>query len=348
MHFVQFPKEVLMNWRVWLPSTIVAWASCFCSDVSAQETIGFLSFSPGDPAGTIAPRTDLQTVEIEGGAMAILDHFPYEDLGPGKYSFSGYWSPDMTKQITIEGKGIYVTDASGGNKVLIGSTDLSSEMPDPRWSPDGTKIALSQGSSGRKQIYVVDADGGNLTNISNNDRHDYLPYWSPDGTRIAFTSFKSNTEVYVMDADGGNQTNLTDYPGVDYLSMWSPQGPWSPDGQRVLFLSYRSGNADILSVDVDGSNTVNLTESVDSEESPVWSPDGTWIAYMVGFEGDGGRIFYDIFVMHADGTNQENLTNSPSVSDQNPFWIGGVSRSVSAIEAQTWGQIKSAILGNWR
>ena len=65
----------------------------------------------------------------------------------------------------------------------------------------------------------------------------------------------------------------------------------------------------------DGGNPTNLTESADSEDSPVWSPDGTRIAYVLQSFGTDGLIFGDICTMDADGANQVNLTNSPSVRD---------------------------------
>jgi TolB protein len=326
----------------YLRGTLVALVLFFYGNVAAQDKVAFVSVSPGDLAAGVFPKIEKHILDLGGGSAAVVDEFPYETLESGRYGEKYYWSPDRTKAITFSDQGIFVTDASGGHEVLIGSTSGRASAPDLHWSPDGTKIALSLGPSGRRQIHVVDADGGNLTNLSNSTRDDYLPNWSPDGTRIAFTSSQGfDTEVYVMNADGDGQINLTDYPDVDYLSSWSPQGPWSPDGTKILFLSYRNGSSDIFVMNADGSNLINLTGSMESEDSPVWSPDGTRIAYVVQFLGAGGLIFGDIFTMSADGMVQTNLTNSPSVNDQNPFWIAAGLASV--IEAQSWGQVKSTI-----
>jgi Tol biopolymer transport system component len=75
-----------------------------------------------------------------------------------------------------------------------------------------------------------------------------------------------------MDANGGNIRRLTDNPADDA----SPA--WSPDGQRIAFVSYRDGNAEIYIMDTDGENQRNLT---DRPEMMDFSPDWFDPAYAV-------------------------------------------------------------------
>ena len=52
--------------------------------------------------------------------------------------------------------------------------------------------------------------------------------------QIAFMSHRDgNWEIYVMDADGRNQRRLTNNPASDHAPSWSP------DGQRIAFMSQR-------------------------------------------------------------------------------------------------------------
>ena len=68
----------------------------------------------------------------------------------------------------------------------------------------------------------------------------------------------------------------------------SPQ--LSPDGQRMAFMSDRSGGTEIWVSSVDGSNPVQLTD-LGSTGSPRWSPDSKTIAFD-GRVGNGhGAIF---------------------------------------------------------
>jgi len=67
----------------------------------------------------------------------------------------------------------------------------------------------------------------------------------------------------------------------------------------------------IFSVNSDGSNWQELT---DDGTQPVWSPDGSRIAYVS--ERDGNP---EIYVMNADGSDQQRLTTNSFV-DYQPSW----------------------------
>lgn len=106
-------------------------------------------------------------------------------------------------------------------------------------------------------------------------------------------------EVYVMRVDGSNETRLTDNPSDNAYPRWSP------DGQRLLFYSFREGNAEVYVMNVDGKQVRNLTQNPGQDFDAVWSPDGTQIVFTS--LRDNNR---EIYVMNADGSGQTNLTNN--------------------------------------
>ena len=122
-------------------------------------------------------------------------------------------------------------------------------------------------------------------------------------TRIAFEEgptfpLQANREVWIANTDGSGPINVSMAPTAD------DYGPtWSPDNQRVAFLSNRSGVYDIYAVNSDGTNLVNLTPgSTEHSSMPVWSPDGAHMAFF-----RSGKVW----VMNADGTNAAPISDLP-------------------------------------
>ena len=193
------------------------------------------------------------------------------------------------------------------------------------------QIAFTSNRDGNFKIYVMDADGDNLRRLTNNPAIDGSPSWSPDGKRIVFTSYRDGnfmngiptTEIYVMDADGRNQQKLTNNPAHD----GSPS--WSPDGEQIAFDSNRDGrfNWEIYVIDADGRNLQRITNSPNDDgwpddRYPSWSPDGKRIVFSARREAHFESKFavtYEIYVMDADGGNQQRLTNNRN-NEWNPSW----------------------------
>ena len=121
------------------------------------------------------------------------------------------------------------------------------------------------------------------------------------------------------EADGENEINLTKHKWADVRASWSP------DGSKIAFVSDRNNKANhIYVMDSDGQNLIRLTNDAVSR-GPAWSPDGKKIVYVRGRGGiqlwvmdadDGVRIAFasvlagwpEIYVMDANGNNQERLT----------------------------------------
>ncbi len=69
-----------------------------------------------------------------------------------------------------------------------------------------------------------------------------------------------------MNVDGSERTRLTEDPALDSSPCWSP------DGERIAFVSFRHGNVDIYVMNVDGSDVVRITDDPAVDKDPVWSP----------------------------------------------------------------------------
>lgn len=145
--------------------------------------------------------------------------------------------------------------------------------------------------------------------------------FDPDGHHrlVVFRDSRSGVnvddEIYVVRSDGTHVRNLTDAPDSN---EWGPA--WSPDGTRIAFNSDREGMPQVYVMNVDGTGVERLSDV--EGEYPAWSPDGTRIAFesYVGGTTPFGDPNYDVFIMDADGSNEQNLTNDPDSYDGYPSW----------------------------
>ena len=211
---------------------------------------------------------------------------------------------------------IYVMDANGNNQIRL--THHPVEDAVPSWSPDGRRIVfVSNRNGGNYQIYVMDDDGKNVRRITEGT-HDSTPAWSPDGRTIAYDGHEDgeeNRKIRLIAPDGTNRRRL-----AGDIPSWDVSAAWSPDSQRIAFVSSRGiwGN-EIYVMDADGTNQQRLTRDGLDDRGPAWSPDGGKIAF---FTIRGDDIF--IVVMNADGSDRkklpEDMLNGVPMANAYPAW----------------------------
>lgn len=169
-------------------------------------------------------------------------------------------------------------------------------MGSPTWSPDGNRIAFTSNADGDEDIYVISRDGGEPTRLTQNPGVDRDPAWAPDGRFIAYASdqdspaygsFAGSPEIYLMNVDGSLPQRLTDAAGDSY----SPA--WSPDSRHIVFVSTRSGDADLYIMDTDGigENLLTFDDGNATDADPVYLPHGEWIAFISNRDGGNWQIY---------------------------------------------------------
>ncbi|MEJ2600523.1 MAG: hypothetical protein P8Z00_19465 [Anaerolineales bacterium] len=135
---------------------------------------------------------------------------------------------------------------------------------------------------------------------------------------IAFASNRSGTtQIWIANMDGSDLRQITD------IADGACQPAWSPDGQRLVFISPCESNhesypgAGLFVINVDGSESdpVPLTNTLGGDYDPAWSPDGTHIAFTT--LRDGGRPH--IYVYSLEDRSVERISEEYS-RDMQPAW----------------------------
>jgi Tol biopolymer transport system component len=191
----------------------------------------------------------------------------------------------------------------------------SGNEPDdaPAWSPDRKKLVFTRGTGAGRDIMMINANGTHLTNMG---VHGFNPKWSPDGKKILYHAWDPSDgshNIFTMNVDGSNIARLTDDPGTETDPMYSA------DGQKISFMSDRSGNYELYVMNANGTSQTKITDCA-AEGTFCWQPDWSPVP------GDQ-RILYRIAypvnktrVINADGTGMTEVLGALSPFAAYPSW----------------------------
>lgn len=284
---------------------------------------------------------DIYTIGADGSGRTRLT-----TAGEGS-AVEPEWSPDGAAIAFTKGFADDEDEDDDRTQIWVMAADGSAARPvsaepkrhqvdlSPAWSPDGQRIAFVRLRFGTEtlvsRLITAAASGGDervVTEIRSSQLSSFgSPAWSPDGNRILLTQQRLGQgayfrpTLYLVDAATGGRTQLL---------RDAEEGSWSPDGERIAYVSVadRNGescgsdecsyNGEIYVMRSDGGERRRLTDSKAADSDPDWSADGERIAFASDRNYPAGEN-PELYSVRPDGSCLTWLTNGTAGS-RLPDW----------------------------
>ena len=205
---------------------------------------------------------DSKQIVVSVGAFSAFFDFAEGPVKPMDRAHEGV----QLAILNADGTGLH-TITSGANNNGFGS-----------FSPDGKRIVYRTLGPEGQGLRILNLADGSITKLTDGD--DNFPLWSPRGDLVTFTrNFGGDFEIMTVHPDGMNVTQLTHVHGNEAHMAWSP------DGERILFSSSRTGFKDealytgapqpygeIFVMNYDGTHVEQLTDDQWEDGGPAWQP----------------------------------------------------------------------------
>jgi dipeptidyl aminopeptidase/acylaminoacyl peptidase len=263
----------------------------------------------------LSGRLNLWKVSSSGG-------WPIQLLQSDDIQSGAAWSPD--------GKWILYDQDSGGGEIydvfavasdgsevmnLTNTPDISEE--NPRWSPDGSTVALSYRpkASSAHDIALLDWKTKKVRKLTDEQTKNRVwtnPIWSKDGKTIyanRANAGHTDSDVYRIDVATGKLENLTPHQGDILYELSSV----SPDGQTLLITSNEEGGyQNVALLDVSSKKRTWVTDLKWEARGGNFSPDGKSFTYTLNRDGRTEIFLVDRSSGHATKLPFPEGINVPS------------------------------------
>ncbi|MGH7477378.1 MAG: amidohydrolase family protein [Longimicrobiales bacterium] len=195
---------------------------------------------------------------------------------------------------------LYTLPIEGGAATRL-TDGLAFDMQ-PRYSPDGSRIAFVSDRDGGENLWLLAADLSDTVQVTSGKTNRYVsPEWTPDGNYLVTgrSAFRLGVDkLWLFHVDGGSGVQLIEEPenlktigaafGADPRYIWYAQrtGNWQYNAQFPQYQLYV--------YDRDSGERYLRTTRYGSAFRPTLSPDGRWLVYGTRHDEETGLRIRDL------------------------------------------------------
>jgi Tol biopolymer transport system component len=332
----------------------------YMTKTRTSGTLTFTSGEAGSPQDLVNPSWSQEGAQVvyHAGQLETMHHY---SNSPGTELLGVVDDPDFE---LVHASGWPAVSPDGSTLVVSERTPSGDRMALVLWNADGTNprrvyrddvtvMGLEWSRDGRwlvfgagsfferrtiepSQIMIMRPDGSDAHAVTKGPGNAGFPSWSPDGTQIVYrlwTDSEQGEGLRIVDVATGESRVLT--REYDTLPLWSPKG------DVIMFTRYAADERfpydefDIYTIRPDGTDLKRLTDAEGNDAHSSWSPDGNyilWSSSRFGFKDEAPLVinqpqpYAELFIMNADGSNQQPLTDN-QYEEGTPAWLPeGLSR----------------------
>jgi serine/threonine protein kinase/Tol biopolymer transport system component len=235
---------------------------------------------------------DVDRLQVTGDPVPLIEGIQISnERGSAQYAVSDAgtfaYLPDERPQSSSAP--LLWMDRSGRTTTM---RPTASEWSNPRFSPDGRRLALDITTNGNTDVWIYEWERDQMLRLTNDPAEERRPVWTPDGSRIVFASRRAGdtaSELYWQPADGSTRAE----PLLEGTVSRVP-GSWHQNGKVLAFTEVGPGAPEnLMTVTIDGDERTGWKVGTPQpflaaggrQFEPMFSPDGRWIAYHTDISG---------------------------------------------------------------